>query len=144
MQGNRQFVESVDDLAPRAEGIVPCRVALPLLGPDDFEVLIQRPGPIKIESQGRVLQDSQAFVDDPVISSLAGQIGLGIGFQRQGHDQASVGRGHGQGLGRFENVRSNGQKDENEKSLRKGRAKGFHGPGLPTGSLFYLKPAPRF
>ena len=94
-QGDDELAVLVRHRPLGPERVLPSRVVRPLLRPDDLEVMVERIGARKIQSERRIGQDRRALVGHPIVEPLAREIRLRLGRQRDRNGQAPVRRRDG-------------------------------------------------
>ncbi len=95
-QMNRDLVVMVRHPPLHIEGVFPSFVVRLSIRACNFKISIHGPRSHKIQSEGRVFENRDSLVRNPIIRSHAGQIGLRIGFQLKFSLEAAVRRGHGE------------------------------------------------
>ncbi len=137
-----ELVELVGDHPLGPESALPGRGDRPLLDPEDLEVTAERGRAVKVEPERRIGQDRRSFISDAVIEPLAGEIGLGLGRDRQGDGQAAVRRrdahrgargavlGRGAGPGQDEQGEQGGQAVSRSHGVPPFGWRGEHAPGF--------------
>ena len=105
---------------------------------------------MNVESERRIGEDGRPLVAHPVIEPLAGEIGLGLGFELERDRQAPVGRRDGQTAraavgGRLARRSGRGRADDQNDQADEDFLIGLHGipPELRLGGhsrQFYLTP----